>query len=181
MKKIITLAGSIALLAAAVIPAIAAGNNCENSTTGAMSTNYCNVNNTSSVKVENINDALIKNDVKATSNTGGNSASYNTLGGTVHTGNSSLNASVSSVANVNTTTISGGPSASNNNGLNEITGPYSDNRININNVRALNVENSNTARVDNKVETESNTGDNNADYNTGPASITTEIQLSEPL
>lgn len=173
MKKLITLAGSVALFAATIVPAVAVGNSCSNGTTGPFATNYCTINNSSNVTVNNVNDAQISNNVTAKSNTGNNTASYNTLGGAIHTGNATLNATISNVANVNTTTVSGGPSASSNTGENEITGPYSDNRININNDRRVDVLNSNTATVDNKVSVESNTGDNAADYNTGPASIET--------
>lgn len=172
MKKIAILAGSVALLAATVLPAIAA-NNCDNGTTGPLSTNYCTINNNSSVKVNNVNDAQIRNNVKAEANSGGNSASYNTLGGSVTTSGASLNASVSNAANILTTTISGGPAASGNSGVNEITGPFSDNRIEVNNTRRVNVYNSNTATVSNRIDARANTGDNAADYNTGPASVDT--------
>lgn len=173
MKKLATLTGSLALLAWTVLPAIAAGNNCSNGTTGPFASNYCTINNSSNVTVNNVNDAQITNNVTARSNTGGNSASYNTLGGAISTGNATLNATVSSVANINTTTVSGGPSASNNSGVNDITGPYSDNRIDISNNRNVDVWNSNTATVNNSVNVTANTGDNNADYNTGPASVMT--------
>ena len=173
MKKLITLAGSVALFAATIVPAIATGNNCSNGTTGPFATNYCTINNTSNVDVDNVNDAQITNNVTARTNTGGNTASYNTLGGAIHTGNSTLNATISNVANVNTTTVSGDPAASGNTGVNEITGPESDNRVNINNDRLVDVWNSNTATVTNEVSVESNTGENAADYNTGPASIDT--------
>lgn len=173
MKKIATIAGSIALLGAAVFPALATGNSCGNSTTGPFSDNYCTINNTSNVTVNNVNDAQIKNHVRAVSNTGNNSASYNTLGGNITTGNASLNATISNVANVNTTTVTGGPAAGSNTGLNEITGPFSFNQAAINNANRVDVYNSNTATVKNKIDAESNTGDNAADYNTGPANVRT--------
>lgn len=173
MKKFVTIAGSVALMMAAVFPALAVGNNCSNGTTGPLSTNYCTINNTSNVAVNNVNDAQITNNVTARSNSGNNSASYNTLGGSISTGNATLNATVSSVANVNTTSVSGGPSASDNSGVNEITGPSSDNRIEINNERRVDVVNSNTATVNNTVNVTADTGNNVADYNTGPAVINT--------
>lgn len=172
MKKLITLAGSVALFAATVLPAVAA-NNCSNSTTGPFATNYCTITNSSSVSVTNTNNANITNNVTAVSHSGGNSASYNTLGGAITTGNASLNATVSNVANVNTTTVSGGPAASSNSGVNEITGPYSDNRITITNVQSVGVNNINNAHVANNVAATSDSGANLADYNTGPAAIQT--------
>lgn len=174
MRKIVTAVGTAALFALAIVPALATtGNNCSNGTTGPLSTNYCEIENESEVEVKNINDAQIYNRVSVTANTGNNSASYNTLGGSVYTGNATLNTTVSSVANINTTTITGGPAMSSNNGANEITGPDSDNRVEIENELEVEVENNNTMSVYNRVDTTSNTGFNNADYNTGPAQVRT--------
>jgi hypothetical protein len=171
MKKFLTMAASAALLAAAVIPAIAAGNGCGNATTGPLSTNYCTINNTSDVKVNNVNDAQIENRVNTVSNTGNNSASYNTLGGSISTGNATMNVTLSNVANVNTVSISGGAAAGGNLGMNSITGPSSYNQAAINNERKVDVYNSNTASVLNDVNAVANAGDNRADYNTGPAVV----------
>lgn len=190
MKKIVTFAASAALLAAAVIPAMAVGNNCSNGTTGPFSENSCTVNNTSNVTVNNINDAQITNNVRSEANSGGNHASYNTLGGSITTGNATLNTTVSTVANINTTNITGGPAMSGNSGSNNVTGPgagyygagdsglggiygQGTNDVYINNAQDLTVNNSNTAFVTNDVKSTSETGDNRADFNTGPAAIRT--------
>lgn len=173
MKKIATTFGAVALLAAAVIPAFGAGNSCMNGTTGPSSNNTCSINNTTNVSVNNVNDAKIVNDIRTVSNTGGNSASNNTLGGNITTGNASLNATLSSVANVNTTNISVGWAGSNNAGANNVTGPSSNNTAYINNAHRVDVYNSNTATVDNAVNSTADTGSNNADNNTGPAYIRT--------
>jgi len=176
MKKILTLTASAALLGLAVLPALAtssAGNNCTNGTTGPFSTNNCTINNTSSVTVRNYNDAVIINDVESKSNTGGNKADYNTLGGTIYTGNSTNNTTVSSVANIVTTNITGGPAMSGNSGSNNVTGPMSVNNIGVRNNLDMLVDNQNTATVLNKVEADSNTGDNSASTNTGPGFIRT--------
>lgn len=193
MKKLITLTGSVALLAATVLPVFAtgttAGNSCSNGTTGPFSENSCTVNNTSNVSVSNYNDAKITNYIRAESNTGDNKASYNTLGGSISTGNATLNTTVSNIANINTTNITGGPAASGNSGSNNITGPGSvntygltggsyplsggSNDVMINNEHRVNVDNENTAEVNNMVDVKSNTGDNDAKYNTGPSMIDT--------
>ncbi len=172
MKKLISIAGSVALFAATVFPAIAA-NNCVNDTTGPFAANYCTINNTSTVNVTNTNNATVTNNVTARSNSGNNSASYNTLGGAISTGNATLNGTVSTVANINTTTVSGGPAASGNSGTNNITGPYSDNRNTINNANTNVVNNVNSASVNNSVNVTADSGSNVADYNTGPASVMT--------
>ena len=173
MKKIATGLGTIALFAAALLPAVAAGNDCSNGTTGPFSTNYCDITNKSEVEVKNVNDAQITNDVTAKVNTGKNSASYNTLGGEIKTGDAELDAKISNVANINTTYVSGGPFGGNNYGQNDITGPYSDNRVDIYNKEEVEVENSNTATVDNDIYAKADTGKNYADYNTGPGDIHT--------
>jgi hypothetical protein len=174
LKKFATLVGSAALFAAALVPAIAATNNCTNGTTGPFSNNTCTIINTDNITVNNVNDARIHNDVDAKANTGGNSASTNTLGGKIVTGDASMNVTVSNVANINTTNITsayaGGAS---NVGGNVITGPYSYNRTTIQNTFESNVLNSNTADVKNDVEVKSNTGYNDANTNTGPADIKT--------
>lgn len=176
MKKLVTLAASLALLGLAVIPAAAVGsvgNSCTNGTTGPFSTNNCTVNNTSSVTVRNFNDAVIINNVTSSSSTGGNHADTNTLGGTIVTGNSTNNTVVSSVANINTTNITGGAYMSGNYGSNNVTGPGSFNDIKIRNNMDLLVNNQNTAFVVNNVNASSDTGDNSASKNTGPGYIRT--------
>jgi len=172
MKKIATFVGAGALLVATVLPALAA-NSCGNSTTGPGSNNTCSVANTSTVTVNNVNDAQIVNNIRTTSNTGGNSASNNTLGGSITTGNASLNATVGSVANVNTTNVTAGFGGGGNNGGNSVTGPYSNNNAFITNKYTVDAYNSNTANVTNNVTSEADTGRNRADNNTGPASIQT--------
>ena len=171
MKKIEKFVGAAALLAATLVPAFAAGNSCTNSTTGPSSNNTCSVTNTNTATVNNVNDAIIRNTVTAFSNTGNNSASNNTLGGNVTTGNASLNATVSSVANVNTTNLTVGMGSSSNSGINEITGPFSNNDAFVTNTRTANIWNSNTASVNNVVNATADTGSNRADNNTGPAVV----------
>jgi len=173
MKKVTSIISAFALLAYAAAPAFAVGNDCINSTTGPLSNNSCSIFNTSNATVNNVNDAKIVNNVVTESKTGDNSASMNTLGGSVVTGNASLAGTVSSIANVNTTNISGGLSAASNSGRNDITGPSSTNTVWVENEHRATVYNSNTATVDNNVTAQTNTGDNNANTNTGPAVITT--------
>src|SRR3990167_1680843 len=174
MKKFATLIGSAALLGLSLVPAIAATNDCSNSTTGPFSNNTCSITNSDTITVNNVNDARIRNDVDAKSNTGGNSTSYNTLGGSIVTGDATSNVTVSNVANINTTNITAAlAAASQNSGSNSLTGPVSNNVARISNSFTADVYNSNQADVKNEVEVKSNTGNNDADYNTGPASITT--------
>ena len=174
MKKIATLVGSAALLAASLVPAIAATYNCTNGTTGPFSNNTCSITNTDHISVNNVNDAYIKNDVDAKSDTGHNSASTNTLGGSIKTGNATANVTVSNVANINTTNITSDlAGGAHNVGANSITGPLSDNNAFITNSFDAYLWNSNTAKVKNDVDVKSETGHNDANTNTGPAVINT--------
>lgn len=174
MKKIATFVGAAALLAATLVPAIAVGNSCGNSTTGPGSNNTCSVTNSSNVTVNNVNDAEIRNTVTTTSNTGGNSASNNTLGGSITTGNASQNSTVSSIANVNTTNVTAGfGGGAGNTGMNSVTGPFSNNDAFITNSARVAVQNDNTASINNDVDATADTGNNRADNNTGPATIRT--------
>lgn len=172
MKKFITLAGSVALFAATLLPALAV-NSCTNGTTGPMSNNTCSVTNSSNVTVNNVNDAQIKNDVKTYVNTGRNSASNNTLGGNITTGNATSNVTVQSLANVNTTNVTSGFGSGNNTAGNIITGPFSNDDAFVTNAHKSAVNNDNTATVNNVVNSLAGTGLNNADNNTGPASVRT--------
>lgn len=174
MKKFATIIGSAALLVSAIVPAIAATNDCSNSTTGPFSNNTCTIVNKDTIKVNNVNDAKITNNVSAKSDTGHNSASYNTLGGSINTGDATTNTTVSNVANINTTNITTAyAGGAHNLGGNSITGPYSDNTSKTVNKFSADVYNSNTAEVNNNVDTRSKTGYNDANYNTGPADINT--------
>lgn len=177
MKKLATIAASAALLVAAVLP-VAAANSCTNGTTGPFSTNNCSINNTSNVTVNNVNDSVVINNIRSVANTGGNSASRNTLGGSITTGNAVLNTTVGTVTNVNTTNITGGPGMGNNSGSNNITGPGNGstngtNDVLIENRQLVNVDNQNTSYVLNNVFALAGTGMNNADENTGPGVIRT--------
>jgi hypothetical protein len=155
-----------------MVPAFAA-NTCENSTTGPLSENTCTVINRDTVTVNNVNDAQIVNKVSTKSNTGGNSASMNTLGGTITTGDAVSNVQVQSVANINTTNITGGLATGGNTGSNSITGPSSTNSVYMENNHTVAVTNDNTATVRNRIDVDSNTGWNDANTNTGPAVIKT--------
>lgn len=173
MKKYFAAMGTVALFAAAMVPAFAATNNCSNGTTGPFSTDYCNINNTSNVSVTNDNKAKIVNDISGSATTGNNTASYNTLGGKVMTGNASLNTTVSNVANINTTNVTAGMTGASNTAGNEITGPYSDNRVAIDNSQSVDVLNKNRADITNNVTSTSDTGSNATDYNTGFGDVRT--------
>lgn len=172
MKKFAISVSTLGLFALVVVPALAA-NNCTNDTTGPYSTNYCDIENKSTVSVENNNEATIKNHVTGDVNTGNNSASMNTLGGEVMTGDATGDVTLTNLANVNTTTVTGGGMGGANLGANDTTGPFSDNRVDITNKQRVDVANNNDAYVKNHVDVTSDTGNNEADKNTGPGYVRT--------
>lgn len=137
---------------------------------GADSNNTVLLNQTTNTSVNQSNYANVKNDVDANAKTGNNTANSNNGGNvTIKTGNASVDANVSTVANVNSARVSnplGGsiPSAS---FVISGNGAGSDNFIVAKLAKATNVTQSNTAYVDNNVSADANTGDNNAKFNTG--------------
>lgn len=168
MKKLITKAGAalaaVSLLASTIVPVLA--DSATNDTTGADSVNKSYVTNTNSVNVTNVSDASIQNTVRSTSNTGGNSASRNTMGGMVQTGDAATDIEILNSANINTNMIDLGQSGDSNTSGNSITGAGSKNLANILNSNVVRVRNDNTAVLSNTVNATSNTGGNLADRNT---------------
>lgn len=166
MKKIVSITSTIALVGSMLMPLASADNSSTNSITGYGSSNFSNVTNTNDVKVNNVSDTKIVNEVRTVSDTGGNSASYNTLGGAVSSGNAVNNVALSSTGNINTTTVKVGTEGGNVTG-NSITGALSTNTSDVTNANKVRVLNDNTAWIENEVDAKSLTGDNSASYNTG--------------
>jgi hypothetical protein len=165
LAKTAAVLASISVLATTMVPVLA--DSATNDTTGAKSLNNTSVTNTNNVKVTNVSDAYIKNEVQSYSNTGNNSASKNTMGGMVMTGDAGTEVSIMNTANVNTTMVDlGGSSAGGNAAGNSITGAESINIAAINNTNNVAVRNDNTAVLMNMVKAKSNTGGNWADMNT---------------
>lgn len=77
----------------------------DNDVTGANSINNSSVSAVNVVDVTNTNTAEITNDVTITSNTGGNSASNNTEGGSVVTGSADMTFVISNSGNSNSTEV----------------------------------------------------------------------------
>ena len=74
-----------------------------NTNTGAGSDNLADSSSDTRIEFENLNEAMIKNDVDVTAQTGANDASYNTGGGYIETGNADVKENMVNVANVNQT------------------------------------------------------------------------------
>lgn len=76
-------------------------NNVSNSITGPNSENNTNMTNTDNLNISNQNNAAIVNNINVTSNTGGNSSSYNTGGGSIISGNASIGVNIANFINTN--------------------------------------------------------------------------------
>ena len=150
-----------------------------NSNTGADSNNDASVNIENNVTIEQNNDANINNIIHVNANTGGNSASKNTGDGSVNTGD--INGSINIFNSVN------------GNGLNSLgfdcdglcavdldisvsntnTGADSDNEASVNVENDFDITQNNNLKIDNKVKADLDTGNNDADKNTGDGSVNT--------
>lgn len=168
MKKLITksaaILAAISIVMVGVVPALA--DTATNDTTGAGSLNQTTVTNTNNVKVVNVSDAYIQNTVKTTSNSGGNSASQNTMGGLVQTGDAQTQVNLINSANINTTVIDMGQDSGSNTAGSSITGADSLNYADIANSNSVYVRNDNTAVLKNDITADANTGGNAANQNT---------------
>lgn len=142
-----------------------------NDTTGALSDNDAEAYVENEVDVDNDNEATVTNSAISVAYTGDNSADYNTGSGTVESGNAATDVNIENDVNTNVTTIDINPgtelTAENN-----TTGAESDNDASASIENDINVENENNAFVYNEVISESDTGGNTANYNTGSGSVT---------
>jgi len=136
---------------------------------GAFSDNNANVNNNSSVTVAQTNVANVYNDIDADADTGDNDANFNTGGNTsVRTGDASTNVTVSNLLNKNVALVGGGSGAGNGaTVLIDGNGAFSDNGVNLNNSSAVVLAQTNVADVNNDVDADADTGNNDANFNTG--------------
>ena len=128
------------------------------------------------VKVNQLNDALVINNVDAESETGENEAEDNTGGSVkIETGNASTTVSVSNAANSNSAWVSGGDGSGGS--LSAIisgNGSDSENEIELELENETEVNQTNLADIQNDVKVEAETGDNEAEDNTGgPVEIST--------
>lgn len=138
MKKLVSITSTFALLVPMLMPLASADNTSSNAITGYGSQNFSNVTNTNNVVVTNVSDTKIVNDVRTMSNTGGNDASYNTLGGSVSSGNAVNNVGILNTGNINTTVVKVGTAGGNEAG-NSITGALSTNTSDIDNINKVEV------------------------------------------
>lgn len=136
---------------------------------GAGSRNDVSLRNTQENTVSQNNQTRLRNDVDVDSNTGGNRASKNTGGYVeVETGRVDVASMVSNRAGSNTAHIGNGSGYGSMIDLViEGNGAKSRNEIDIRNKQANSIFQNNNTRINNNLDVDSNTGENNANYNTG--------------
>jgi len=136
---------------------------------GADSNNDVDVDRKNNVWLDQINEANVDNDVDVDSDTGNNDAEDNTGGDvTIMTGDADTTVRLSTVANANIARV--GSASANGGSLSARilgNGADSDNDIDLDFDDEVDVEQWNTADVNNEVDVDSDTGDNDAEDNTG--------------
>ena len=171
-KRLITAIATGAVLLNALAP-LALADTLTVTGNGALSNNTANLSNSVNTTVAQTNSANITNNVKTSSDTGNNSASFNTGGQTaIVTGNSTSDVNVSTAANLNKVTVDpcacdGGNTTVNISG----NGAESANNANVNKTNDVVVAQTNDANINNNVDTKANTGNNDAAFNTGGNTI----------
>lgn len=138
---------------------------------GAKSNNEVGLTNVNATTVAQTNAATVNNDVDVDAETGDNKAGLNTGGDVViKTGNAKVNVDVNTLANVNSAQVGGGMSATPTPKASFLitgNGAGSDNAILASLVNATTVGQTNNANIDNEVDVDAETGDNEANFNTG--------------
>ncbi len=155
------LTGSVASVAFGTTSVTVSGN-------GSDSTNTANVTVSTSKQILQTNNADIENNVKINANSGDNDANDNTGGEVViETGDANVSSSVSNSANSNVANLSCGGCPGDTTVKITGNGSDSDNKANVQIANETALQQSNNADVDNNVEIDANTGDNDAEDNTG--------------
>lgn len=167
-KKLITGIASGAILLNAFTPLAFASTTIEISGNGSSSDNTANVTTSTTTTVVQTNDAKVSNNVDADATTGNNDANDNTGGDVViSTGNAEANVDVSTKVNENKADVNGCNCDSDADVLISGNGSKSDNDANLTTSNDVSVFQTNKADVYNDIDTDANTGGNDAKRNTG--------------
>ena len=180
MKKILGTALGLGMILAAAAPSFAATNVTMNNT-GPYSINRVRVLKGTTTKVNNLQGAFVYNKVKSENNTGGNSATLNTnVTGGGGTGNATSNVTVENNVNGALTEITGCgcPEGETNVDMSN-TGPYSTNKVKIDDSSTTTVNNVQLGIVINRIRSNNNTGGNSATLNTNVTTASTGDATSD--
>lgn len=174
INKILGTALGLGMILAAAAPSFAATNVTMNNT-GPYSLNRVRVLKGTTTNVNNLQGAFVYNKVKSENNTGGNSATLNTnVTGGGSTGNATSNLTVTNTVNTAVTAIDGCgcPEGDTNVDMSN-TGPYSINKVKVDESNTTTVNNVQLGIVINRIRSSNNTGGNSATLNTNVATAGT--------
>jgi len=166
-QKFVTSVATVAILANGLAPLAFAGTTIEISGNGAGSDNWSTVNQTSNTTVTQNNTANVTNNVGADADTGDNDANFNTGGGVViSTGNATADIDVANALNSNSADVSCCAAGDTDVKISG-NGADSNNGVTLTTVNANTVNQGNNAKVNNDIDSDVDTGDNEALSNTG--------------
>ena len=166
-KKVTSAIAAGALLLQVALPVLAQSTTLVITGNGAESDSDINVAQTTTTTVVQNNTANISNDVDADAETGENNASYNTGGSvSIDTGDATTAVALSTTANSNVAEVNGCCEADVDVEISG-NGYDSDNDAVLTLVNDTQVYQNNYAKIKNDVDADSDTGDNDANYNTG--------------
>ena len=165
-KQLLSVLASGAVMLNTVLP-VYAGTTVVLSGNGSDSNNTANLTLNSSTNVVQNNTANIENKIKAEAETGENDANDNTGGDVnVDTGNATVNVAVNNLVNSNSASVDCCPQGDIN-VLIDGNGTHSDNDVDLDQNSTINVFQDNYAYVKNDIDAEAETGENDANDNTG--------------
>ena len=166
-KALVSAVASVAILLNTAMP-IFAGTTLIITGNGDGSENEAKVDLDQTTTVTQTNETSITNDIDANANSGGNSASRNTGGAVnVDTGNAKTDVKVSNIANSNEAVVDCCLANSDVDVLIEGNGSDSENEAELEIESAIELYQTNEAKIKNDVDANANSGDNRADRNTG--------------
>ena len=166
-RRIVTGIATSAILLNVLTPIVFAETNVVISGNGAGSDNWANVTQSNTTTVTQNNTANVTNNVDADAKTGDNDANFNT-GGTVvvDTGKATVKADIVNTLNSNAAQVDCCAAGSTDVKISG-NGAYSDNGVKLDQTTTTAVRQNNVANVTNNVDADAETGENDANFNTG--------------
>lgn len=179
VKKLVSAAIGAGLVLATFAPAAFAQNLCGNQTTGPNSNNTCTRDLLKKVKLKVNNSGNVTHHILSWTSTGNNTSDNNTNGGGVNAGAAS--GTVMKVASLNTgdVTMSQTDPAVEDQGLNDTTGPSSNNTVTFNTTKKMKVQLDNSGNITQNATVVVRSGSNSSSNNTLGGMVTTGDATSD--
>lgn len=173
VKKLVSAAIGAGLVLATFVPAAFAANLCGNQTTGPSSWNICTRSLTKKLRVTLNNTGNVTHNVDSVSNSGNNTTDNNTSGGTVGAGDASSLVFKQASLNTGNVTASQSDPVNDEQGLNDETGPSSNNTVTFSTEKKLKLKIYNSGYISQTANSTANSGGNSASMNTLGGMVTT--------